>query len=175
MLEIAGQVVQGADPQETALIFGQLDAALAALAGTGTPGSTGAGGAGAAAPPADTAVAGTLPPRTQADRMVLQALAVAGWAPSLVDCAQCGRPGPHRAFHPAPRGAGCVRCRPVGASTPDPQAVRVLWLLSHGRAGQVAEVAAGPGGSRILGAAHALLLGPVRYQTGAPCPAYAAL
>jgi DNA repair protein RecO (recombination protein O) len=175
MLEIAGQVVQGADPQETALIFGQLDAALAALAGTGTPGSAGAGGAGAAAPPADTAVAGTLPPRTQADRMVLQALAVAGWAPSLVDCAQCGRPGPHRAFHPAAGGAVCVRCRPVGASTPDPQAVRVLWLLSHGRAGQVAEVAAGPGGSRILGAAHALLLGHVRYQTGAPCPAYAAL
>lgn len=158
MLEIAGQVVQGADPQETALIFGQLDAALATLAGTGAPGA-----------------AGTLPPRTQADRMVLQALAVAGWAPSLVDCAQCGRPGPHRAFHPAAGGAVCVRCRPVGASTPDPQAVRVLWLLSHDRAGQVAEVAAGPGGSRILGAAHALLLGHVRYQTGAPCPAYAAL
>lgn len=170
MLEIAGQVVQGADPQETALIFGDLDAALATLAD-----SVDAAGGADAAGSADAAAAAALPPRTQADRMVLQVLTVAGWAPSLVDCAQCGRPGPHRAFHPAAGGAVCVRCRPVGASTPDPQAVRVLWLLGRGRAGQVAEIAAGPGGPQILQGAHDLLLGHVRYQTGAACLAYAAL
>jgi DNA repair protein RecO (recombination protein O) len=153
MLEVAGQVVQGADPQDTARIFDLLDAALATLADTAT----------------------RLPPRTCADRMVLQALTVAGWAPSLVDCAQCGRPGPHRAFHPAAGGAVCVRCRPVGASTPDPQAVRVLWLLGRGRDDQVADIAASEGGAQILRGAHDLLLGHVRYQTGAACLAYAAL
>src|SRR4051812_6604771 len=32
------------------------------------------------------------------DAYLLRSLAVAGWAPSFVDCARCGAPGPHRAF-----------------------------------------------------------------------------
>ena len=38
------------------------------------------------------------PPRLALDAYLLRAMSVAGWAPSLLDCAQCGRPGPHRAF-----------------------------------------------------------------------------
>ncbi|WP_156808245.1 DNA repair protein RecO, partial [Actinomyces sp. oral taxon 849] len=33
------------------------------------------------------------------DSYLLRALALGGWAPSCYDCARCGAPGPHRAFH----------------------------------------------------------------------------
>ncbi|MGO1950702.1 MAG: DNA repair protein RecO [Mycobacteriaceae bacterium] len=155
MLEIAELTVQGVE-EESAHVFDLLDAALAELAG------------GKAA----------IPPRTQADRFVLRALGMAGWAPSLVDCAQCGRPGPHRAFHPLAGGAVCTTCRPPGALTPPPQAVRVLWLLSRGRDADlaaVAQIAATDEGPHLLTTAHDLLLAHVRNQIEAPCRAYAAV
>ncbi|MEY8567018.1 DNA repair protein RecO [Corynebacterium sp.] len=154
MLEMAELTVQGA-VEEAGHIFEGLDVALATLA-----------------EPA------ALPPRTLADRFVLQALGMAGWAPSLVDCAQCGRPGPHSAFHALAGGAVCVSCRPPGASTPPAQSVRVLWLLSRGRPGDLAAVAAvavGPEGHRVLETAHELLLAHVRHQTESPCRAFSAL
>lgn len=64
---------------------------------------------------------------------LLKAMDHAGWAPSLFDCAQCGKPGPHRAFHPGAGGALCVECRPPGAATPPPDALHLMWLLAHGR------------------------------------------
>lgn len=64
---------------------------------------------------------------------LLQAMADAGWAPSLFDCAQCGKPGPHKAFAPAAGGAVCVECRPPGAATPPADVLRLMWWLAHGR------------------------------------------
>ncbi len=55
------------------------------------------------------------------DSYLLRALAVAGWAPSFVDCARCGEPGPHHAFAVAQGGAVCSRCRPPGSTAPAPR------------------------------------------------------
>ncbi len=73
-------------------------------------------------------------PTAVVDCFLLQAMAHAGWAPSLFDCAQCGAPGPHHAFHPAVGGAACHQCRPPGAAEVDPETLHHLWLLQHGRA-----------------------------------------
>lgn len=42
------------------------------------------------------------------DAFLLRAMSYAGWMPSLSECARCGRPGPHRAFHVAAGGAVCA-------------------------------------------------------------------
>lgn len=157
MLEIAEITVQGS-VEEAGHVVDLLDASLA-----------------------DLAAGDTLPPRTTADRFVLQALGLAGWAPSLVDCAQCGRRGPHRAFHPLAGGAVCTTCRPPGAFTPPPQAVRVLWLLSRTGEAQpaametLASIAASPEGPHLLSVAHDLLAAHVRHQTESACKAFVAL
>ncbi|WP_282940381.1 DNA repair protein RecO [Corynebacterium auriscanis] len=114
----------------------------------------------------------SLPLVNVVDRFVLKALDMAGWAPSLVDCAQCGKTGPHRAFHPMAGGAVCVTCRPPGAMTPPGQAVRLLWLLANDRNNIAAEVATDRAVSQQ---AHELLLSHVRYHLESGCPAYAAL
>ncbi|GAB3558328.1 DNA repair protein RecO [Spelaeicoccus albus] len=66
------------------------------------------------------------------DAYLLRALAVAGWAPSFVDCARCGRPGPHSAFTPALGGAVCSECRPPGSAAPAPDTFRLLAALLGG-------------------------------------------
>jgi len=71
-------------------------------------------------------------PTQTLDAFLLQAMAHAGWAPSLFDCAQCQRPGPHHAFPPAVGGAACHECRPPGAAEVDPETLHHLWLLAHG-------------------------------------------
>ena len=55
------------------------------------------------------------------DSYLLRALAVAGYAPSFVDCARCGLVGPHSAFSPAAGGVVCERCRPPGSARPAPE------------------------------------------------------
>lgn len=72
------------------------------------------------------------PARLILDSYLLRALAVAGWAPSFDDCAQCGRPGPHHAFHVAQGGAMCERCRPPGSSAPAPGTLDLLGALLSG-------------------------------------------
>jgi DNA repair protein RecO (recombination protein O) len=52
------------------------------------------------------------------DAFLLRSLSIAGYEPSLSDCASCGRPGPHRAFVIAGGGAVCEACRPSGAAAP---------------------------------------------------------
>ncbi len=49
------------------------------------------------------------------DSYLLRAVALAGYAPSLTDCARCGRAGPHDAFAPQLGGMVCPSCRPPGA------------------------------------------------------------
>ena len=50
------------------------------------------------------------------DSYLLRALALGGWAPSCYDCALCGAPGPHRAFHVQAGGAVCESCRSAAPS-----------------------------------------------------------
>jgi len=72
------------------------------------------------------------PARLVLDSYLLRSLAVAGWAPSFGDCAQCGRPGPHQAFHVVQGGAVCERCRPPGSSAPAAQTLELLGALLSG-------------------------------------------
>ena len=65
------------------------------------------------------------------DAFLLQAMSHAGWAPSLFDCAQCGAPGPHHAFHPAVGGAACAHCRPPGSVEVPEESLHLMWLLTH--------------------------------------------
>lgn len=66
------------------------------------------------------------------DAYLLRAMGFAGWAPALEECARCGAPGPHRAFHVAAGGAVCVRCRPPGAATPSPGVLDLMVALYRG-------------------------------------------
>lgn len=149
MLEMAQ--VFAAEPSSAHSIFFLLDAALQQL------------------------TTSALPPVSVADEFVLHGLEVAGWEPSLVDCAQCGKRGPHRAFHPGAGGAVCVTCRPPGASTPPSAAVHALWLLKKGRHEQAAQILCDNQGQDIAAQSHRLLLAHVRQQLEVSCPAYAAL
>lgn len=63
------------------------------------------------------------------DAYLLRALSLAGWEPSFIDCARCGRPGPHRSFTPAMGGAVCNECRPPGAAAPAADTFRLLAAL----------------------------------------------
>jgi DNA repair protein RecO (recombination protein O) len=64
------------------------------------------------------------------DAYLLRAMGIAGWAPSLTECARCADPGPHRAFHIAAGGSVCIHCRPSGSVTP-PQAVLDLMAALY--------------------------------------------
>ncbi|MFC2659784.1 DNA repair protein RecO [uncultured Actinomyces sp.] len=66
------------------------------------------------------------------DSYLLRALALAGWAPSCYDCARCGAPGPHAAFHVQAGGAVCSACRPAGAVDVDPGTMALLGALLSG-------------------------------------------
>jgi DNA repair protein RecO (recombination protein O) len=66
------------------------------------------------------------------DAYLLRALAVAGWAPSFIDCARCGAQGPHRAFAAALGGSVCPQCRPMGAAAPNPLTFTLLAALLSG-------------------------------------------
>lgn len=71
-------------------------------------------------------------PRQSMDAYLLRAMTLAGWAPSLVDCAQCGMPGPHRGFSAAMGGTVCTDCRPDGAALTSTAAVDHLAALLTG-------------------------------------------
>lgn len=66
------------------------------------------------------------------DAYLLRSLAVAGWAPSFVDCARCGADGPHRAFNVQAGGAVCSSCRPPGSTAPAPETFELLAALLSG-------------------------------------------
>lgn len=66
------------------------------------------------------------------DSYLLRALAIAGWAPSFIDCARCGEPGPHTAFAVAMGGAVCNSCRQPGAASPAPETFELLAALLTG-------------------------------------------
>jgi DNA repair protein RecO (recombination protein O) len=70
------------------------------------------------------------------DSYLLRSLAVAGYAPSCVDCAHCGRApgeaGHHRWFNPAMGGVLCSTCRIPGSASPAPETLALLGGLLAG-------------------------------------------
>lgn len=66
------------------------------------------------------------------DAYLLRSLAVAGYAPSLDVCAQCGSPGPHPSFAVQAGGIICFGCRPAGSSTPAAETVALMGALLRG-------------------------------------------
>lgn len=66
------------------------------------------------------------------DAFLLRAMALAGWSPALSDCARCGEPGPHAAFHIPSGGLLCADCRSPGAARPAPAAVALMLALAGG-------------------------------------------
>ncbi|WP_029767131.1 DNA repair protein RecO [Haloglycomyces albus] len=66
------------------------------------------------------------------DSYLLRGMKAAGWAPSLSECAVCGREGDHRAFAVAAGGAVCSECRPGKSVVPSADAHRLLRALDAG-------------------------------------------
>jgi DNA repair protein RecO (recombination protein O) len=79
-----------------------------------------------------TLAAGSHDPSLVLDAYLVRSLSVAGWAPSFVDCARCGAPGPHRAFALGSGGSVCPVCRPPGSAAPHPQTLDLLAALLTG-------------------------------------------
>ncbi|MGP5343924.1 DNA repair protein RecO [Corynebacterium casei] len=82
-------------------------------------------------------------PMLELDTFLLKVMEHAGWAPSLFNCAQCGNPGPHRAFHPAVGGATCNNCRPPGAAEVDPETLHIMWIIANGHTANATVAQAG--------------------------------
>lgn len=74
------------------------------------------------------------------DSYLLRSLAVAGYAPALVECAHCGREpvnsdgvlGHHRWFNPSMGGVLCSTCRIPGSASPAPETLTLLGALLAG-------------------------------------------
>ncbi len=66
------------------------------------------------------------------DAFLLRSLSVGGWAPTFDECALCGVPGPHRAFHFGAGGALCRECRLPGSAAPTPAALVLMASLLTG-------------------------------------------
>lgn len=91
-------------------------------------------------------------PRISLDAYLLRAVAIAGWAPRLIDCAVCGAPGPHRAFGAASGGALCEDCRDATAMLPGPDVLLHLGALLSGdwRSAEATSSGAQVQGSRVV-------------------------
>jgi len=78
------------------------------------------------------------------DAYLLRGLAIAGFAPSFADCAQCATAGPHRFFSVPSGGMVCERCRQPGTVTPSAPTLGLLAALLSGEwdAADVSEPAA---------------------------------
>lgn len=66
------------------------------------------------------------------DAFLLRAMALAGWAPALKDCARCAAPGPHVAFHVPSGGVLCTECRGGGFARPAAATLALMEALSTG-------------------------------------------
>ncbi|MGB4635723.1 MAG: DNA repair protein RecO [Actinomycetaceae bacterium] len=63
---------------------------------------------------------------------MLRAMAFAGWALSVFECARCGENGPHHALSIHVGGAVCENCRPPGATIPTVETWQLLGALLAG-------------------------------------------
>lgn len=66
------------------------------------------------------------------DAFLLRAMALAGWAPALTDCARCAAPGPHGAFHVPSGGVLCADCRGGGFARPAATTIALMHALATG-------------------------------------------
>ena len=66
------------------------------------------------------------------DAFILQATEHAGWGLSLFNCANCGAPGPHKAFNATVGGAVCNNCRSPGSKDVHPETLHEMWLMEQG-------------------------------------------
>ncbi|WP_163507591.1 DNA repair protein RecO [Fodinicola acaciae] len=66
------------------------------------------------------------------DAYLLRAMAVAGWAPALDECAVCGLEGEHGAFSVPAGGLVCGTCKPHGSSNPSPASMMLMRALLSG-------------------------------------------
>ncbi len=66
------------------------------------------------------------------DAYLLRAMAIAGWAPALTECAVCGGRGVHAAFSVTAGGCVCRHCRPAGAASPSPTSLELMVALLSG-------------------------------------------
>lgn len=66
------------------------------------------------------------------DAFLLRSMALAGWAPSLRDCARCAAPGPHAAFHVMSGGVLCAQCRGAGFVRPAAATLTLMDALATG-------------------------------------------
>jgi DNA repair protein RecO (recombination protein O) len=66
------------------------------------------------------------------DSYLLRAMALAGWAPALQECAVCGTEGRHRSFSVPAGGCVCPDCRPPGAAHPSPATLDLMCALAAG-------------------------------------------
>jgi DNA repair protein RecO (recombination protein O) len=67
------------------------------------------------------------------DSYLLRALSIAGWAPSFVDCAVTGAPGPHTVFVAQMGGVVSDEVAPPGAPRLDLETLGLLGALIEGR------------------------------------------
>jgi DNA repair protein RecO (recombination protein O) len=83
-----------------------------------------------------TLVAAEHDPSLVLDAYLLRSLAVAGYAPSFVDCARCGLTPDsgvaHRFFSLEAGGVVCGACRPAGSAVPARETVELLGALLAG-------------------------------------------
>jgi DNA repair protein RecO (recombination protein O) len=66
------------------------------------------------------------------DAFLVRSMSLAGWAPALSECARCGEPGPHAAFHIPSGGLLCGGCRSPGVARPAPGAISLMAALASG-------------------------------------------
>lgn len=71
-------------------------------------------------------------PSLTLDSYLLRALSIAGWAPSFVDCAVTGAPGPHTVFVVQMGGVVSDEVAPPGSPRLDPAAISLLGALLAG-------------------------------------------
>ncbi|EFC85882.1 DNA repair protein RecO [Parafrankia sp. EUN1f] len=79
-----------------------------------------------------TLAAGERTPSLVLDAFLLRSLTVSGYGMALDECALCGESGPHHSLSVASGGVVCPECRPRGAVSTSPAAVRLLADLLHG-------------------------------------------
>ncbi|GAB3303306.1 DNA repair protein RecO [Epidermidibacterium keratini] len=72
------------------------------------------------------------PSRLVFDAFLIRAMSVAGWEPSLLECARCGTPGPHRRYSVATGGTTCTSCAVPKAVTIQEQTPAHLLALLQG-------------------------------------------
>jgi DNA repair protein RecO (recombination protein O) len=71
-------------------------------------------------------------PRSVLDSYLLRVMSLSGWAPSLLECARCGAPGPHDWFVAQLGGIVCSACAPTGSPRVAPETGDLLRALLAG-------------------------------------------